>query len=65
MHFDSGSTGTEFRRNLLVKHPGNDEAHHFAFPGRLSKPTSEMSVQFASLAHHRLPQRVAPRDMQH
>jgi hypothetical protein len=25
--FDSGFTGTEFCRNLLIKHPGNDEAH--------------------------------------
>jgi hypothetical protein len=32
MHFDSGFTGTEFRRNLLIKHPGNDEAYHLALP---------------------------------
>ena len=32
MHFDGGFTGTEFCRNLLIKHPGNDEAHHLAFP---------------------------------
>src|SRR6202162_5226681 len=32
MHFDGGFAGTEFRRNLLVKQPGNDEAHHLAFP---------------------------------
>jgi hypothetical protein len=32
MHFDSGFTSTEFRRYLLIKHSGNDEAHHFALP---------------------------------
>src|SRR5713226_1655614 len=30
MHFDGGFTGTEFCCNLLIKHPGNDEAHHLA-----------------------------------
>src|ERR1700751_5748005 len=33
MHFDSGFTGIEVRRNLLVKHPGNDQVHHLALPG--------------------------------
>src|SRR5208283_4115051 len=32
MHFDGGFAGTEFRRNLLVEHPGNDQVHHLAFP---------------------------------
>src|SRR5258705_13886165 len=32
MHFDSGFTGIELRRNLLVKHPGNDQVHHLALP---------------------------------
>jgi hypothetical protein len=32
MHFDGGFTGTEFCRNLLIEHPGDDEAHHLALP---------------------------------
>ena len=32
MHFDGGFTGTEFRRNLLIKHPGNDQVYHVALP---------------------------------
>jgi hypothetical protein len=32
MHFDSSFTGIEFCRNLLIKHPGNDVAHHLALP---------------------------------
>ena len=31
IHFDGRFAGTEFRCNLLVKHPGGDQLHYFAF----------------------------------
>src|ERR1700729_3024273 len=31
IHFDGRFAGTEIRCNLLVKHPGDDQLHYFAF----------------------------------
>jgi hypothetical protein len=42
--FDGGFAGTDFRRNLLVKHAANDQVHHLALANaQYAVPFSQFS----------------------